>query len=1121
MPITFKPFNAKTVNLAGINLIEASAGTGKTYSIALLVLRLIIEKKIPVKEILMVTFTKAAVAELEERIRLFVRNAYKQLQNKQLQSDDIGELLASAIQQSSHQNITDLIKNAVLFLDETSVLTIHSFCQLTLNEFAFETQQLFGAELVQDTSTVLQDEVNQFWRQKVTTIDTQLLSMLIENGFKRDNIFKAVEQHLSGKKFFVYEDDVEFTLNEADILANIKVLEEENERLKIEFYQFIEDNKERLWAISQVKDAKNSILKLCVENDVDDWLRLISNPNTKYPKALYPDILEKLAIRKIEEQAPTKFIKQIINKITCNAITQVGNGINAYKQRNNQLSYDDLIYNLNKAILKPNNSKLIEGLQSKYKAVFIDEFQDTDRLQYQIFDTAFNTNTVVFYIGDPKQSIYAWRKADIFTYFEAQKAADNCYSMNHNFRSSASYIHAMNAFFEPNPQFDAFYFKDFEQKIDYIKVDSPNPNTKGNLLNANQIETPITLTSLNNKDFIAEAVANQISELLKPNSLFFIHIADKTKMPIKPSDIGILVRTKGDGQKIQAQLTKLGIQSTTNTEAKILQSAEAQHILYFLTAVADTKRSNINRALLSPFTGYGKTQILALDMQQTTQLFRKYKALWQSDGIFTTIKTFMADYQTVSQLSQQNAHQTLTNLQHITELLHKTQTSKKLSDLDIINWLNRGINGQENEGDEYQKRIESDNEAVKIVTIHSSKGLEYNIVFAPYLDFVPSTKHVFCSFREPQTGQYVTLAKADLTDTQKEILTQQEDQENSRLIYVAITRAVYKCFIYRNTHYKTSALTHFTKELQNPNPNLITQTSNYPLTTNHSPLTTNPLPLPTSPSPVNFQLLEKNWHKLSYSFLKAPYVNYPTIKSNQKPNPYDNFIFNDLAKGAKTGNMLHHIFENIQLNNPKTWPQAINNTLKNFTTNQTDNYKTNLLELVQHSLNTTLNIAGQSFTLSAVDAKKCINEFEFDFTVSPFKISQLKALEDANTQINLSPGNNLEGVMNGKIDLFFEHQGKYYVLDWKSNYLGNHIENYNNDGLTQAMNHSNYHLQYLIYTLATKKYLESRLPNFNYQTQFGGVIYLFVRGLRTSQQTGVFIAQPSAKKIQLLDEILS
>ncbi len=1133
MAITFKPFNAKTVQLAGINLIEASAGTGKTYSIALLVLRLIIEKEIPVKEILMVTFTKAAVAELEERIRLFVREAHKQVQSQQLKNDDIGNLLAQSIKQKSLQKVQDLLKNAALFLDETAVLTIHSFCQLTLTEFAFETQQLFGAELLQDTSIILQDEVNQFWRNNVTNVNTHLLAYLIKQGLSRVNINKAVNEHIGGKRFFIYDDNEDYNLDKKEVEEATLTINS-HEIQKKELWENLEDyvleHIEHLKKISLENGyAKKTILANF--DDVTDCLNFINTNSSAYIKKLYPDILKLLENYNLITQQIIQITQQVINKITCNAINQVSIGVYNYKLRNNQLSFDDLIANLNAAILKPNNAKLIMGLQNKYKAVFIDEFQDTDRLQYQIFDNAFNTNTIVFYIGDPKQSIYAWRKADIFTYFEAQKAAHTCYSMNQNFRSATGYIDAMNLFFAVE---DAFYFKGSEQTIDYFKIDSPTPNTKGNLLNGTDIEVPITITHLNNKDEIALGVANQISELLKPNSAFLIVNNTVTQSeaksltnsrPIQPADIGVLVRSKKDGKKIQAQLTKLGIPSVTVIEAKILQSAEATNMLYFLQAVSDINRSNINRALLSPFTGYGKNEILALNIQTATELFRKYKTLWQTDGVFTTVKTFMANYDTVKILSQQNNQQTLSNLLQITELLHKIQTSKKLSDTDLISWLKRGTEGQENLGDEYQQRIESDEEAVKIVTIHASKGLEYNIVFAPYLDFILGkdpkyNKDKVCSFRNPTTKYYQSFPNYDsLNSEEKIIFNQQEAQENSRLIYVAITRAVYKCFIYKSNA-KETRLAYFIDALKDADSSIITQTKSYPTAT-PLPLTTNYTAPIVKQAKVNFQLLQKNWYKLSYSFLKAPYQYYHTIKSNQKLDAYSNFIFNDLAKGAQTGNMLHHIFENLQLNNAKTWLKAINNANKNFAIKESENFNTKMLELLNHTLNTTLNIGGESFKLSDVNPKKCVNEFEFDFMVSPFKIPQLKTLEDENIEISLNTGNNLEGIMNGKIDLFFELQGKYYVLDWKSNFLGDSLDNYQPQVLNQAMNQNNYHLQYLIYTLATKKYLESRLPNFDYETQFGGIIYFFVRGMRIGLKSGIFITLPLLQKINLLEKIIT
>lgn len=194
-----KAFNASSVPLKGSNLIEASAGTGKTYSIAIMVLRLILEKTISVKEILMVTFTKAAVAELEERIRLFVREAYKVSLENKISDATITEVADQAIRNSTRQEVQQLLKEAVLFLDETSVLTIHGFCQQTLTEFAFETNQLFGSETLNDIASLVESEVNKFWRENITTLHINLLGQLIEHGLKRADIVSVIKDHISGK----------------------------------------------------------------------------------------------------------------------------------------------------------------------------------------------------------------------------------------------------------------------------------------------------------------------------------------------------------------------------------------------------------------------------------------------------------------------------------------------------------------------------------------------------------------------------------------------------------------------------------------------------------------------------------------------------------------------------------------------------------------------------------------------------------------------------------------------------------------------------------------------------------------------------------------------------------
>jgi exodeoxyribonuclease V beta subunit len=200
---------------------------------------------------------------------------------------------------------------------------------------------------------------------------------------------------------------------------------------------------------------------------------------------------------------------------------------------------------------------------------------------------------------------------------------------------------------------------------------------------------------------------------------------------------------------------------------------------------------------------------------------------------------------------------------------------------------------------------------------------------------------------------------------------------------------------------------------------------------------------------------------------------------------------------------------------------VIENAIERFSPPQISGLPTMLQEMLEHVMHAEIKIGEDSLKLAEVSVSKCIHEFEFDFTVSPFRAAALRTLADENIQIEVRDFQQLEGVMNGKIDLFFEKDGKYYVLDWKSNFLGDSLDYYNDEAVAEAMNENNYHLQHLLYTLAVKKYLESRLPDFDYETQFGGVIYLFIRGVRKSLNKGVFAYKAGVEKIEALDNLLS
>ncbi len=1122
-----KPFNTSSVPLEGSNLIEASAGTGKTYSIAIMVLRLILEKRISVKEILMVTFTKAAVAELEERIRLFIREAHKVSGENQITDAAITKVVEQAIRDSTRKEVQQLLKEAVLFLDETSVLTIHGFCQQTLTEFAFETNQLFGSETLNDIASLIDREVNKFWRENITTLHINLLGQLIEHGLKRSDIVSVLKDHISGKKYFEYDENESYSLcgeDQVSFSATIKELTEKDKEIKECVYDHIKKNSARLKTISESnRHAQASVLHL-IDTPAEFLNTIVSRKDKIYIDKLYGDIIEQHDECDKLIQDKNDIIQSVINKIYCHAIGTVTAAIDKYKQRNSLLAFDDMIVNLHKAIVSDNNKNLISSLQKKYKAVFVDEFQDTDRLQYQIFHTAFGSgHTILFYIGDPKQSIYAWRKADIFTYFKASDETDNKYGMNTNYRSSARLIQAMNLFFKPYTGFDTFYFTEQEKSIEYIGVEAPADNKKGELFFNGEPDAPITIYENQNNSEVAETVTAQIIALLENENY---KIKEKgTSRKIRPSDIGILVRKNKQAIAVKSCLAKRGIPAVTIDDSKILQSEEAQYVLYLLEALININKSTINKALLSPFTGYDTKAVLALSEEAVLNDFREYKNIWDKDGVYSFLMKFVFDYQVRTLLLNrhtENGERTIANLFQVIEVLHKVQSEKQFSASELTNWLKRGIDGMQTEGDEFEQRVESDDEAVKIVTIHKSKGLEYNIVFAPFLDLDKKIHFRFSSFRDTVTGDYIFADSQQLNQEQQQILDEQTEQENRRLIYVAITRAVYKCYISKSLapYYKDSSLVPFLSSLKGANATLI-RFDNFPVIPEKYYYSKADEWIPVnSKKAVNFRLSQLNWRKLSFTSLSPGHTGVIKNSINSHNDKYDHFVFKQLVKGNKTGNLLHFIFENIDFTNNRYWEYTINNALKRFMPKHQKEYAPMLLQLLHHLINVHINVSGQQFTLAGIPQEKRLNELEFDFNLSVFDPSDITDLEENEKRINVKYNyQESEGIMNGKMDMFFEQAGKYYVLDWKSNFLGDTLDYYKKELLTEAMSENNYHLQYLLYTVAAKKYLESRLPVFNYDTDFGGVIYLFVRGVRSEGDTGVFSYKPTIEMIERLEGI--
>lgn len=1135
------PFQVRTVPLQGSNLIEASAGTGKTYSIAVLALRLIL-KGYGINEILMVTFTKAAVEELETRIRLFIRTAQQGWMGWPIEDETIKSLLEESILTEGKEITGQRLNNALLLLDETAILTIHSFCQRTLGEFAFETGQVFSAETMtaQDTVNVVEDQVNRFWRRYITTLELDLLKWIHTCDFSRANLIKVINLALGGKSLYAPER------------YEIGFLDPDKQKKTVEFIsQSINASEQkRLSLIDQLKsDASGTIMRIQANNQAKRYLKkYIENgldaeglftyileksvSPSDYLKAVFPDMLKGIEEMKALEKTADNIVHLYVNKLYQFAIDEVRVGIERVKEERNWISFDDMIQRLHRAIVGNRHPGLIAALQKKYKAAFIDEFQDTDKLQFELFDVLFGKSNLLFYIGDPKQSIYAFRKADIFTYFKAAQSVEQRYAMNTNFRSSHAIIRALNHFFLPVKDFDTFYFQNMPGGISYVTVDPPAGNSKGGIFYKGKPFSPFLIQDSPTKDGIPYNVANAVVALLSDSDYL---LEDKgIQRRIKPSDIGILVRSKFEGTAVKDALSMYKIPAITIDETKILATPVALEIQYILEAVYAISASSINKALLISITGMTITELLGIDEEQTLQRFKSYQTAWENEGVYVMLMRFMADYQVRSRLlsgDNVQGERLLSNIGQLMELLHKMENLQQYAPVELLHWLQKGIQRDTIEGDEFEQRMESDEAAIKIVTIHKSKGLEYNIVMAPYLDMNVRIDDALLSFRDPKEEVYYFINKGLRNAEQEQWLTIDAEQENRRLLYVALTRAKYACFINSNNSNKNinSSLRRFIKALrENENAALEAGISRFDA----------PAPdfdyvfdsgEPTFPVKYEkadrFHLLQPHWRKMSYSFLN-PEHSLPSIPYTLSYNdPYDQFIFKELKKGAHTGNLLHFIFERIDFTDKAYWETVVRQALKRLSSTSDDEKVKNLVYLLETitdvDLPVTKNTHKTQLRLGEVKREQRLNELEFDFVVNPFSTNALQHLAQQEALFSLRNFSEIEGIMNGKVDLFFEHQGKYYILDWKSNFLGDQLQHYDAPSLQEAMAANNYHLQYHIYTVALCKYLRLRIPDFDYEMHFGGVFYLFLRGIRKGHSTGIFFNKPPATLINQMESLFS
>ena len=1004
-------------------LIEASAGTGKTFSIASLVLRIILEKdNADIKKILILTFTNAATNELRIRVRKFLNEAWNFLEYGDGEVDGvIKDIVTKAIEGKGEKEIKQIknsLRLAMLEIDEAPIYTIHSFCQRMLTDFAFETGMSPDFDVLPDESALLNNILLKFWREYVNMQDAKY----------------DVRNILGEMNAFFGKND--FSIN-------------------------------NLWA-------------------------LLSDSVRKYLSG------RELAV-------PDGFENNQLFEMLKEANEFVENRIKDFKKKYGLVSYNDMIKMLHDSV--QNQDELAEKIKEKFDFVFVDEFQDTDNLQYEIFKKVFERKVPVFYIGDPKQSIYSFRGADIYTYMEAKKNAE-CRQMKMNFRSSKELIADLNALFgslkEEESKRIGFEYSDVNAKkeLDY-NVDGEK---RGIYVHKVTSDGKNYATQKDLKDETPEIVKYLVSkgeiEVENENG-------NKEKRKIKYSDIAILVRYNRDAKELKTQLSKSAIPAVVVDETPVLKTSEAKELFFVLRAVSNPSDVNINTALATSLVGsIDYETILKAEKEKFVEVFGQIKEVWNNEGVFPAIIKFMSAFGIWNKSASESdvdRERKITNVLHIAEILNDKEINLQYGMLDLLNWFGKTINDDEAVGEGYELRMESDKSAVKIVTIHKSKGLEYPVVLLPMMNLthaIDARKKIIEFYdRGAKKWKYSLFRNSDY----KNLAESELEKENMRLFYVAMTRAKYFNFIfsYDVRQNKDKSLFRFFEEYFVDNK----------FDVDFSGIGNNQASETEERGEVKeFRGETKQvWGVTSYSALdEHTHEAVAAMSEGLKLTGYDKFIFEDLPKGASVGNILHKIFEEVDFSNPEEyWKSEKKDILLKTLDLQEEVY---LKQMVNNVLDANFH---EGINLRKAD--NVFKELEFYFSFNSLDRGKINTLfEKYSVPAVITEADAQQGVIHGFIDLVFEFGGKVYILDWKSNHLGYSLDDYNAESLKVAMEINNYYLQYYIYSLAMYRYLGKN----RFKDSFGGVYYVFLRGVRTEKQTGIFYTKPEFDLIKELDAII-
>lgn len=1270
-----KEFNIGSCKLEGCQLIEASAGTGKTFTITRIFLYLLLAGY-SVSEVLLVSFTIAATKELGERIRHTLQEALALLQNCQVHTveSDISQLLKNYPQAEAYKRIEEALSN----FDQVNVYTIHSFCKQILEEYSFESGLLPGHTI----STANEDRsgreiILDFWRRHLQNAPRLFLEFLISLDFMVEKWCESFEYPISPAHWtlpvqtrqVITEGDLQKHIEKAE--ASFFTFRKFWQKQKTEALDFFTDLKKQS---GRGKGTVEKVMEALEEHFQKEKLHLLAWDIEEKIFNLYQkkETHSQASLQNSFSEAWTSYREKyeaLVYALRDHLFFHFSQLKENYSQELDQkrfsksiLSYQDLLSRAHRALHDPvKGGNLLRRLgKKKYRIAIIDEFQDTDRLQSEIFSKIFEQEKKgLFLIGDPKQSIYAFRGSDIHVYQEWKTKSPSCFGLFKNYRSSPRLLEAIHAIYTTHKSFP---FSD--PALEYHPTRSaPRKNEKSpnalRFLNADHPSEEIPLHFIlfesekeqsNQRDRtqkIQEWIAFEIKRLLALAEDARLYYKGRA---LRAEDIGILVRKGSEGLAMREVLQRHGITAILCTDQNVFDSQEALDLELVLAAIRERGRgTKLKAALSTELWGYNSSDIYEIfqseeKKSEMLRRIRKYASTWENHGFTAMFRQWLyGENIHCSLLERSLGERRLSNVLHIAELI---QLSKEKGALRALYYLRQEIQSAQGGGSAPEKlsslRIESDRNAVQIMTVHVSKGLEFPVVFCPCLSQTTYrlAKQNLRYYDKEKKLQVYTLPflkkilerplgshklKAGLKASVKNGLDieaiKESDYEESlaeelRVLYVALTRARERLYVCLAEQKPGSAAQYlFSGGTQDKSKEACTKparkqgsadqgfielknhlsflSQNYPqsvfLDKKDMQAKSEQVKRPmkkTEGKAEELKLRARTFQKERKVQTSLALHSFSSLNRQKKESDsvshfylYENEFFNksqsgfaenrareiceenvngevktifSFPKGMEAGLFFHEILENIMelalqkriafaelFAKPQNIKQITLRALKKY--NYSPDWQACIAEHIAALFETPL-LEERELSLKALKREECMTELAFyshleiGQSLKKRPIEKSKTLGEPDTRRGkisrqlspslqeLWPKNQAlysRRFLRGFIDLVFAFRGRFYIIDWKSNFLGDQSEDYSREKIEENMQEHGYHLQYYIYADALHRFLKSRQAHYEYETHFGGVFYIYLRGIHPKQNTGIYFTRPTLEELQAFQDYTS